>query len=166
MGDMARRLRISTLGVLTALALLAGLLGVGVAAGAPAPGARAESFAELGRTMSQDRVLRRGCSAYRYSYSIKPPTPDWGLEIFVVDPRGNRVWSDAFIGGDDDTRQMARFQVCSRVTVTGVFRIRGKLTYTDGFEKFSGFIKTSTFRLCKAPERPGPRPCSRAQQTP
>ncbi len=66
--------------------------------------AEARSYGSTGRP---DGILRDGCHNYRYHYRVRPPTGDWVLETFLIDPRGEKLASGAFISDSDPRRGTA-----------------------------------------------------------
>jgi len=135
-------LRTATLALLTSI--LAGLL--------VAPGSAAVQARSYGHTGAPDRVLRAGCHRYRYHYVVKPPTGDWILETFLLDPRHRRLASNAFSSDSEGKRGHGRFQFCRYSTTPGRFTIKAKLTwYTTpilGAQKeHHAWLDPSHFRL-------------------
>ena len=135
-------LRTATLALLTTI--VAGLL---VATG---PGAaQARSY---GHTGAGDGILRTGCHGYRYHYVVEPPTNDWILETFLMDPRHRRIASNAFSSDSEHKRGHGKFRFCRYSTSPGRFTIRAKVTwYTTpilGAQKaHRAWLDTSHFRL-------------------
>ena len=104
---------------------------------------------EFGRMWRDDGVLREGCHRYKYHYKAIPPTNDWALETFLVDPTGETIASDGLISGTDPKKGTARFRFCEYNTEPGRFKLRGKLTYRDGFDEWVVWVKPGYFRLRK-----------------
>jgi len=124
---------------------LAGLLtGLMLAVGLPAASA---GDPEFGRMWRDDGVLREGCHRYKYHYKVKPPKPDWALETFLVDPTGETIASGGFISGNDPKRGTGKFRFCEYNTKPGRFKLRGKLTYREGFQQWVVWVKPKFFRL-------------------
>ncbi len=129
--------RISAAGVIAGALLAAGL-----------PAATAGD-ADFGRLWRDDGVLRPTCHDYRYHYKVKPPTDDWMLETFLVDPRRHTIASDGRIAGADPKKGVGTFRFCRYNTTYGKFKVRGKLTYRDGYDQRVTWIKPGFFRLRK-----------------
>lgn len=83
---------------------------------------------DFGRVWAADKVLKKGCHGYRYQYRVKPGGPEWSLETFLVDPRGETIASNAIDNASNDKRGHDRFRFCRYVTKPGKFKIRGKLS--------------------------------------
>ncbi|QIK76052.1 hypothetical protein [Nocardioides piscis] len=83
-----------------------------------------------GRTYASDRVLRRGCRTYRFSYEVDVPSRDWELTTWIVDRRGKGVASH-FFGPGLPKADTASFKLCRAATVPGKFRIRARLFWYD-----------------------------------
>lgn len=110
----------------------------------------AAQWKKMGSTHSKwKRVLRKGCHSYRYSYTVKPRTDDWSLETFLIGPRGGRIGSDVILSGADPKSGAKNWRICRSNTVPGKFTIKGKLTYKDYPDEYSGWITTSHFRLVR-----------------
>lgn len=128
-------------------ALLGALLSAGLTAGAtPASGGNAE----YGRVWRGDGVLRPSCHNYKYHYKVRSPKPDWALETFLVDPRGETIASGGFVSEVDPKRGVGKFRFCRYNTVPGKFKIRGKLSYRDGYDQWVRWVKPGYFRLSRA----------------
>lgn len=102
---------------------------------------------DYGHTGAPDRVLRNGCHGYRYHFVVKPPTNDWVLETFLVDPRGEHIASGAFSSDSEDKRDHGRFHFCRYNTKPGRFTIRAKLTWYNGYDEHRVRLPRSHFRL-------------------
>ena len=126
------------------LALLTSILGGLVVVAGLAGGALAASY---GHTGAPDRVLRDGCHGYRYHYRVRPPTNDWVLETFLVDPRGDKIASGAFISDSDSKRGHGKFRFCRYNTRPGRFTIKAKLTWYNGYAEHKAWLRKSHFRL-------------------
>lgn len=126
------------------LALLTTILSGLVVVAGPAGGALATSY---GHTGAPDRVLRDGCHGYRYHYRVRPPTNDWVLETFLVDPRGDTIASGAFISDSDPKRGHGKFRFCRYNTRPGRFTIKAKLTWYNGYAEHKTWLRKSHFRL-------------------
>ena len=114
----------------------------------PASGAPAEDevHPEWGSVTAPNAVLRRGCKRYSYTYDIKPPPGDWGLEIFIRGPNGKVVASAAWLT-PDPLRATRKFGLCKAVTRPGRFTIKAKLSVQNGQEYVEGWLPPSKFRL-------------------
>ena len=102
---------------------------------------------EFGRTWAKDRQLRPGCHDYRYQYVVKSPEEDWALETFLTNPDKKRVGSGQMLFNSHPDRGSSTFRLCRNVTMTGRYKIRGKLTY--GPDDTVVWIKPGFFRLRK-----------------
>ena len=128
---------------LAILALLTAILGGTLVVAGPAV-AQAASY---GHTGAPDRTLRDGCHNYRYHYRVKPPTNDWVLETFLVDPDGRSVSSGVFSSDSEPDSGSAAFGLCRSVTRFGRFTITGRLTTYDGWDDAVSWITPTTVRL-------------------
>jgi hypothetical protein len=124
-------------------ALLATVLSAMVVVAGPSA-AQARDFGHTGRP---DGVLRNGCHGYRYHFVVKPPTHDWVLETFLVDPRGEGIASGAFSSDSERKRDHGRFHFCRYNTKPGRFTIRAKLTWYNGYDEHKTWLRRSHFRL-------------------
>jgi len=104
---------------------------------------------EWGSVTGHPGVLRRGCKTYTYDYDIHPPDGTWGLEIFVIDPRGVAVNNSAYLDGYDPTTGTGSYKLCRRTTTAGRFTIAAKLSTTDdqGHVTNQGQLPPDHFRL-------------------
>ena len=134
-----RKLRLAT-SLLTGVLTIGGLVAPGV------PVAQAGD-ADYGRAWARDRALRDGCHDYAYHYRVKPPTSDWALETFLRDRRGKTIASDALIAPHDKLKARSTFRFCRYNTVPGRFKIRGKLTWKNGWDTHEKWIEPGHFRL-------------------
>ena len=143
----------TTLGALVALTLGLGVVSAlpGSALAVPAPAERTAASRPTchpwGSTHAPDRVLRRGCHDYRYTYTVNPPTDDWAAELFLIDPVGRRIASGAIDVDSDPDHGVNVFRFCRPSTSPGRFKIRMKVTYLDGYDLSDGYVKPSYFRL-------------------
>ncbi len=139
-------------------ARLAGALGAGILAGAVVvsagppvaahTGSDSHDAAAYARTWAADQPLRPGCRKVRYRYEVDPPTDQaWGLETFLIGPRGKRIASGALSNTADRKKGRDTFDVCRTSTRPGKFRIRAKLTYYDGWTSHDGWADPTRFRL-------------------
>ena len=128
--------------------LIAGLLtGTLLVLGMPAATAGDLDF---GRVWRKDGVLKSGCHNYKYQYRVKSPQPDWALETFLVDPTRETIANGGFASNADPRRGSGTFRFCKYSTRAGKFKIRGKLTYYEGWDKTVVWVKPGFFRLRKA----------------
>jgi hypothetical protein len=104
---------------------------------------------DFGRVWRGDGTLRAGCHNYKYQYKVKPPKPDWALETFLVDPTKETIASGAFISGNDPKRGTGKFRFCRYNTEPGTFKIRGKLTYREGYDQWVRWVKPGYFKLTR-----------------
>lgn len=125
-------------------AIAGALAGALMAVGLPAATA---GDADFGRLWRDNGVLRSGCHNYKYHYRVKPPKPDWALETFLVDPRKETLSNGGFISDNDPRKGTGTFRFCRWSTKPGVFKIRGKLTWRNGFDQKVKWIKPGYFRL-------------------
>ena len=105
---------------------------------------------DFGRMWRGDGVLRPGCHDYKYKYRVKPPKPDWAMETFLVDRNRETVASGGIISDVDPRRGSATFRFCKYNTTAGRFKLRGKLTYRDGYDQWVVWVKPGFFRLRRA----------------
>ena len=103
--------------------------------------------ADFGRLWRKDGVLQAGCNNYWYHYRVIPPKPDWALETFLVDPTGETIASGGVISDVDPKRGTQKFRFCRYNTRPGKFKIRGKLTFRDGYDQWVRWVKPGYFRL-------------------
>lgn len=102
---------------------------------------------DFGRLWRDDGVLRWGCHHYKYHYRVKPPEPDWALETFLVDENKETIASGGVISDVDPRRGTETFKFCRYNTTPGRFKIRGKLTYRDGYDQSVVWVKPGYFWL-------------------
>jgi hypothetical protein len=126
------------------LALISTVLSATVVVAVPSA-AEARSY---GHTGAPDRVLRNGCHGYRYHFVVKPPTNDWILETFLVDPRGETIASGAFSADSENKRDHGAFHFCRYNTRAGRFTIRAKLTWY-GSAEHKTWLRRSHFHLTR-----------------
>ncbi|QZY29603.1 hypothetical protein [Nocardioides coralli] len=123
--------------VIAAVTLTAGLAGpTGSAGAAPVPPgsplheySHEEARASFG---SKDGRFRDRCQRHPYRYRVKPRGTDWSLELFLVDPRGERVGTGYEWKGQDPTRGTGKFRFCGRTTRPGTYTVKARLTWDDG----------------------------------
>jgi hypothetical protein len=125
----------------TVLAAAVALLGGGLAAPADA------GNAQLGKLSSSDRVLRKGCHNYRYTYHVTSGAEEWALETYLRDPTGETIASNTKDSMVDPKRGHATFRFCRYNTRPGRFKIKGKLTRYDGYDQKVGWVKPGYFRV-------------------
>lgn len=122
-------------GLAATLALTAGALG---AVAAPASAGLEEDLHALehvkasGSVRSPDGTLEKGCQTHGYRYRVNPHGSDWSLELFLVDPDGERVANGYEFKGQDPRRGRGRFEFCAQPTHAGTFTVRARLTWDDG----------------------------------
>lgn len=139
----------------TRLAAPIAVLALAVGSGAFTAPAGAEVHPEWGNTSAPDRVLKKGCHNYRYSYELHPPEGIWSLETFLVGPGGKRLGAGAFLGGYDPEKGTGTFRLCKATTRYGKFKIKALLSAQNGSTEYvEGWLPPSHFRLHK-PRRPG-----------
>jgi hypothetical protein len=123
----------------------AGLLLAGGLVGSSAVAA----YEPWGGTHAKDQVLKPSCAHYPYRYRIAPPIDDWAAELFLVGPNGVPIASAAFDVDSDPAVGKAFFRLCRPSVTPGRHKIRMKITYLDGYEKYEGYVKPSYFRLTR-----------------
>ncbi|WP_372736756.1 hypothetical protein [Nocardioides sp.] len=106
---------------------------------------------EWGETAAKNRVLRKGCHNYKYTYKITPPHGDWGLETYLIGPGGKRLGSGVMAIGMDPKSGKDKFRICKATTRPGVFKIRAKLSVQEwtGKNYQEGWLPVTKFRLRK-----------------
>ena len=122
----------------------AGLLLAGGLVSSPAEAAPA-----LGQHHAADQALKPSCAHYPYRYRIDPPTDDWSAEIFLMAPRGVPIASAALDASSDPAAGKKHWRLCRPSITPGRYKIRMKVTYLDGYDKFEGFVRPSYFRLVR-----------------
>jgi len=127
-------------------AIAGAVAGALLAVGMPAATAGDPDF---GRMWRHDGVLRPSCHNYKYHYRVIPPKPSWSLETFLVDPTGETIASGGLDSAVDPKRGTAKFRFCRYNTTYGKFKLRGKLTYVDGYDQWVKWVKPGYFRLRK-----------------
>ncbi|GEP39533.1 hypothetical protein NPS01_31960 [Nocardioides psychrotolerans] len=142
-------LRSATLGTLTTLVVTLGGVGVADATSTTAPTARTTDASSWGSTRAPDQVLRQGCRNYRFAYKITTPNNEWQAEVFVTDPRGRAIGSVLVDAGSNPRQDVRTFRTCRASTTPGRFKLRMRVTYTVGYEKYVGFVKPTYFRLTR-----------------
>ena len=115
----------------------------------PANGSDPSRPATWGRTSSADHVLKKGCERYRYRYRVTAPDREWMAEVFLVDPRGRGVGSRSFHTPADPAQGAPRWKLCRATAGYGRYTIRMKVTWSDGYEQHSGWVKPSYFRMTR-----------------
>lgn len=103
----------------------------------PLPAAQAAGGDRAGgRTHADNAPFREGCRRYSYGYRVRTPTDDWTLEVTILNPDGDSVRADAFLGkpgrqGDPRRRSNVRYRICDTSSRPGVYRIRAKLEWFE-----------------------------------
>lgn len=141
------------------LALAASMLGAGLtfpelpdllatsgSGSTPPTSAQIKKMASLSEA---NATLRAGCQRYTYDYRISPPESQWSLETFLVGPKGERLGSDDILSGADPTTGTKTWTICKTNAEAGRFTVKGKFTYNDYPEQYSGWIQPTTFTLTK-----------------
>jgi hypothetical protein len=123
------------------VALLAAALVVLVTA--PVQAAPAHDWGSVG---APDRTLKPGCAGYNYHYKLTPPSGDWMLETFLLDPNKLRVASGFFVSPKDPRTNKSKFRICGLNTVPGTFTIRSKVTVSNPDARVR-WLAPTTFRL-------------------
>jgi hypothetical protein len=85
-----------------------------------------------GEIGSRDGVFRDRCQQHPYRYRVRAGESDWSLELFLVDPEGERVGTGYEWKGADPARGRGRFRFCGRATRPGTYTVRARLTWDDG----------------------------------
>jgi len=129
--------------------LFGDLFGDDGSAGAPPPSAptTTQGWQQSGHLGAAKGRLRRGCHTYAYRYSVDPALPDWGLNTFLIGPRGGRLGNGAIMAGADPTSGTRTFELCRSSTRPGRFTITGQLGYYDYPDTHYGWITPTHFRL-------------------
>ena len=123
----------------------AGLL---LAAGSLVP-ATSVDYVPWGRTAAIDQLLKPGCRHYHYRFRVNPPTDNWAAETFLIGPKGGKISSGALLAPSDPSPGRATFRLCRPSIIAGKYKIRMKITYKDGYDKYEAFVKPSYFRLMR-----------------
>lgn len=94
----------------------------------------AAATAAGGRTHGDPERFKKGCHTYTYDYRVRTPYDDWTLEVFISNPRGTSVHSGAWLGkpgrqGHPRRRLNNEWDMCSRSSRPGVYKIRAKLSW-------------------------------------
>ena len=105
------------------------------------------AYEPWGGTSAKDQFLKRSCAHYPYRYRIDPPVDDWAAEIFLSGPNGVPIASAALDIDSDPAVGKEHWRLCLSSITPGRYKMRMKITYLDGYEKFEGFVKPSYFRL-------------------
>jgi hypothetical protein len=121
------------------------LLAVGLG---PASTARAE-YVPWGSTSARDQVLKPSCAAYFYRYKMTPPIDDWAAELFLVGPNGVTIQSAALDIDSDPAADRLHWRLCRPSLRPGRYKIKMKVTYLDGYDKYEGWVRPSYFRLLR-----------------
>ena len=133
---------------LGAAALVAGL---GVVA---LPGPPAGAYQPWGTAVSTNKVLKPRCHHYPFRYRINAPSDDWAAEIFLTNPRGVGIASQALLSNADPDRGRASWRFCRNSTSYGRYKIRMKITYHDeNGDNHAGFVRPTYFRMVRPPNR-------------
>ena len=109
----------------------------------------AAQIRKMASTHGTSGRLRHGCKSYRYSYKVSAPSDEWGLETFLIGPKGGRLGSDAILSGGDPRSGTKTWKICRTNTTPGRFTIKGRLTYNRYPEQYTGWIRPSHFTLTK-----------------
>jgi len=113
---------------------------------APAPSIADEPW---GGTSAADQLLKPGCRHYHYRFRVNPPTDNWAAETFLIGPKGGKISSGALLAPSDPSPGRATFRLCRPSIIAGKYKIRMKITYKDGYDKYEAFVKPSYFRLMR-----------------
>lgn len=119
----------------TAGAVVLGLVGAPTTAAVPGPPEELHSLSHQqaeARIGSGDGVLERGCQRHRYRYRVQAPESQWSLELFLVDPDGQKIASGYEWKGADPARGRGWLEFCAQVTRPGRFTVKARLTWDDG----------------------------------
>ena len=103
----------------------------------------------MGQHARQRPGAEARCAHYAYRYRIKPPINDWAAETFLIGPNGVPLSSGALDVGSDPAVGKEHFRLCKASITPGRYKIRMKITYLDGYDKFEGFVKPSYFRITR-----------------
>jgi hypothetical protein len=94
-------------------------------------------------------VLKQGCQRYRYRYRVTAPDDEWMAEVFLIDPRGRGVGSRSFHTPEDPATGAPAWKLCRATAGYGRYTIRMKVTWSDGYENHSGWVKPTYFRMTR-----------------
>ncbi len=119
------------------LLLAAGL--VGSSAGA--------AYEPWGSTHAKDQVLKPSCAHYPYRYRIDPPDRRLGGRDLPDRAQGRADRERGARRRLRPARSARRWRLCRPSITPGRYKIRMKITYLDGYDKYEGFVKPSYFRL-------------------
>ena len=120
-------------GLAATLALAAGAVGAVPASADPTDDLHSlEHVKASGSVRSPDGTLENGCQSHGYRYRVHAHGSDWSLELFLVDPDGDRVANGYEFKGQDPARGRGRFKFCAQPTHAGTFTVRARLTWDDG----------------------------------
>lgn len=128
------------------LAMLCGLLLALSLTVSPSAQAAAEP---LGAVSARDQKVHSGCHHYRFRYRVSVPTDLWSAEVFLRAPRGGKVGSAFFISGADPTVGRSVWRLCRRAMVPGRYTMRMKVSYIDGYDLRTDWVKPSRFRITR-----------------
>ena len=131
-----------------ALGLIAALLTLSVTLATPA-NARPETRPDWGKTTAENGILRKRCRNYKFEYVLTPPEGLWGVETFLVGPKGKRLGSGALAIGQDELTGKDKFRICRPTTQVGVFRIKALMSVQNesGGDYQEGWLPVTRFRL-------------------
>jgi hypothetical protein len=128
----------------TLMAALCGLLVVWpLVASAPAHAAPEP----WGSTSARDQKMHPGCHEYPYRYRITTPPGHWSSEIFLLGPKGGKVGSAFFVTGSDPVSGRSVWRLCRQGLVAGTYTMRMKVSYIDGYDLRTAWVKPSRFRI-------------------
>ncbi len=115
----------------------------------------APRYHKWGFVKSRNHVLRPGCHRYTYRYKIDPPKPrdSYAGEIFLIGPGGVNLASAAKISPYSPPRAKAKFKLCAPSVRYGRHRLRMKVTYKVGYNKFESWVRPTTFRFVRPRRR-------------
>ena len=105
--------------------------------------------ATWGRTASADHQLKAGCHRYQYRYRVTAPSDEWMAEVFLVDPRGRGVGSRSFHTPEDRAHDVRTWKLCRTTAGPGRYTIRMKVTWSEGYEQHSGWVRSTHFRMTR-----------------
>ncbi len=70
-------------------------------------------------------------------------------EVFLVSPNGRGVGSTSFHTPEDPARDARTWKLCRAAAGYGRYTIKMKVTWSDGGEQHSGWVRPSYFRMVR-----------------
>ena len=123
-------------------------MAIALGCGLLVPAAPAQAYdAGYGRVARGDGFLRAGCRDYGFRYVVRPGSTVWGAEFFLVGPGREGLGTVVKLSNTHPKRGRGSYEVCRAATRPGRFRIRGKLTISDGSDQEVRWVRPARFRL-------------------